>query len=295
MSIAEAVAVLRRGGLVAFPTETVYGLGADAAQPAAIRQIFAVKGRPPGRPLTVHLGSRGDPGAWGVWSAEAERLRARFWPGPLTLVLPRQEGVDDVITGGLPTVGLRVPRHPVALALLDAFGAGVAAPSANRSGRPSPTSATHVRADLGDAVFILDGGECPLGVESTVLSLAGPPTILRLGSVPRSELAEVLGTMPPVAAPSGTEVRPRAPVLILDADALAATATEEDAVLARQRPPRARAFLQAPEDPATYGRRLFASLRELDGADPERILVESLPLTESWEAIRARLGNAASR
>src|SRR3990170_9006427 len=194
--ISAAVDVLRGGGLVAFPTETVYGLGADAANPDAVDRIFVAKGRPRAHPVIVHLA---EPAAAKEWAAEvpdfAAALADAFWPGPLTLVLPRSDLVPDAVTGGLLTVGLRVPAQPLALELLRAFGGGGAAPSAHRFGRVSPTRAEHVRADLGVAVdMILDGGPCPVGVESTIVDCSGPdPRVLRPGGVPVESLEAVIG------------------------------------------------------------------------------------------------------
>jgi L-threonylcarbamoyladenylate synthase len=191
-----AASALGAGGLVAFPTETVYGLGADAGDAAAVGRIFTVKGRPPGHPLIVHLGAADQLGEWAATVPPAAHLLAdAFWPGPLTIILPRSRRVADAVTGGRATVGLRVPDHPVARALLGRFGGGVAAPSANRFGHVSPTTAEHVRADLGDAVdVILDGGPCTVGVESTIVDLTGPtPEVLRLGAVGVARLAEVIG------------------------------------------------------------------------------------------------------
>ncbi len=204
----QAAAALRAGGLVAFPTETVYGLGADARNPEAVARIFAVKGRPADHPLIVHLADAGQLTAWAADIPEAAwRLAEAFWPGPLTLVLPRLAGVPDAVTGGLDTVALRVPGHPVALALLAAFGGGVAAPSANRYGRVSPTSADDVREELGDGVdMVLDGGRCPIGIESTIVDLSSTePRILRPGRITERALRRVLGR--PLATASDTPVR----------------------------------------------------------------------------------------
>lgn len=207
-SIRRAVQVVRSGGLVAFPTETVYGLGADADDPVAVRRIFAVKGRPLGHPLIVHVADAGEVDRWAHGGGEpARRLAEACWPGPLTLVLARRSRVDDVVTGGRDTVGLRVPAHPVAHALLRAFGAdraggaAIAAPSANRFGRVSPTTAAHVRADLGTEVdLVLDGGPARVGVESTIVDCSGAaPEVLRLGGVSLERLAEVLGAVPTLA------------------------------------------------------------------------------------------------
>lgn len=196
--LARAAETLRRGGLVAFPTETVYGLGADATNRDAVARIFAVKGRPTGHPLIVHLGRVDELDAWATVSTSARLLADAFWPGPLTMILPRSDRVVDAVTGGRDTVGLRVPDHPVARALLDAFGGGIAAPSANRFGAVSPTTADHVRSDLGDEVdCILDGGPCVVGVESTIIDLSGDePEVLRPGGVSVDRLREVLGRAP---------------------------------------------------------------------------------------------------
>ncbi|MBI1844800.1 MAG: threonylcarbamoyl-AMP synthase, partial [Actinobacteria bacterium] len=195
-AIAGAVGVLRAGGLVAFPTETVYGLGADASNDEAVRRIFAVKGRPTDHPLIVHLGDADQLDAWArEIPSDARLLAAACWPGPLTLVLWRSSAVSDVVTGGRDSVGLRVPSHPVALELLRAFGGGVAAPSANRFGRVSPTTAAHVVADLGDDVdLVLDGGPCAVGVESTIVDLTGEaPMLLRQGGVSIETIEGVIG------------------------------------------------------------------------------------------------------
>jgi L-threonylcarbamoyladenylate synthase len=206
--IARAVDVLRAGGLVAFPTETVYGLGADASSPDAVHRLFAVKGRPPDHPVIVHLGDPSQLDEWGVDVRDTARTLARAcWPGPVTVVVRRAAHVPDAVTGGLDTIGLRVPDQPVARALLCGFGGGVAAPSANRFGRVSPTTAADVFTDLGDDVdVILDGGACRVGVESTIVDCSRPePVILRLGGLPRERLEELLGRVVPVL--DGGEVR----------------------------------------------------------------------------------------
>ena len=222
-ALERAVAILRAGGLVALPTETVYGLGADASNPEAVARVFAAKGRPPGHPLIVHLPSVDDLEAWADDVGPAARLLAdAFWPGPLTLILRRTDRVPDAVTGGRETVGLRVPDHPVARALLRAFGGAIAAPSANRYGRVSPTTAQHVAADLGaDVELILDGGPCVVGVESTIVDLTGDePELLRAGGVSVERLAEVLGSAPRVWAGTRTPTvvgdpeSPRAPGMV---------------------------------------------------------------------------------
>jgi len=200
-AITRAADALRRGELVAFPTETVYGLGADAASRDALRRLYAVKHRPLDHPVIVHLASAGQLADWASYvPSGAQRLAAALWPGPLTMVLPRAAWVPDAACAGLPTIGLRVPDQPVALALLRAFGGGVAAPSANRFGRVSPTTADDVRADLGDDVAeVLDGGPCRVGIESTIVDWStDAPSILRLGGVPRETIEQLLGCTVPV-------------------------------------------------------------------------------------------------
>jgi len=206
--IRRAAQVLRSGGLLAFPTETVYGLGADAENVHAVQRIFEVKGRPPTHPLIVHIGASDELARWAAEVPEAAKVLAeRFWPGPLTLVLPRSDRVPLAVTGGLDTVALRVPDHPLALALLRSFGGAVAAPSANRFGSVSPTTAQHVREDLGPAVdFVLDGGPCVVGVESTIVDLStDQPVILRPGGIPREEIERALGCA--LRVRTGTTVR----------------------------------------------------------------------------------------
>lgn len=321
--IRRAVALLRQGELVAFPTETVYGLGADAANPAAVAKIFAAKGRPADHPLIVHLPSAAHLPRWArEVPADAERLAAAFWPGPLTLILERRPGVSDAVTGGQDTVGLRVPNHPLALELLAGFDSGIAAPSANRFGRISPTTAAHVREELGDRVpLVLDGGPCPVGIESTILDLSrGVPVLLRPGSIGAADIARVLGRAPEAppqaAAPGGAgsetprvsgslaaHYAPRTPLQLVSSDGLlfalrnALVAGERVAVLA----PTAQAishelvtWRQAPAEPAAFARDLYASLRELDALGCARILVQQPPAGETWLAVNDRLRRAAA-
>ncbi len=309
--LARAVALLRAGRLVAFPTETVYGLGADASNPQAVARIFAAKGRPADHPVIVHLADAAQLPLWArVMPEAARRLAAAFWPGPLTLILPRAAGVPDAVTGGQDSVGLRVPSHPVARALLRAFGGGIAAPSANRFGRISPTRAEHVRAELGDAVDLVLEGEVPaVGIESAIVDLSGArPALLRPGMLGAAAIEAVLGE--PLAAPgadapraSGTleaHYAPRTPMALVDAaalDAALASASDRVAVLARRAAPagvRAFAWHAAPADAAGYARELYASLRALDAAGAARILVESPPATAEWVAVRDRLARAAA-
>ncbi|WP_326797269.1 L-threonylcarbamoyladenylate synthase [Streptomyces sp. NBC_01808] len=309
-----AAGVLRAGGLVALPTETVYGLGANAEDPAAVSRIFQVKGRPPSHPLIVHIGDAEPLDDWAEEvPATARLLVERFWPGPLTLVLRRGRRVPLVATGGLETVAVRVPDHPVALALLSAFGGGITAPSANRFGSVSPTTADDVRAELGDAVdFVLDGGPCRVGVESTIIDVTGEvPAVLRPGGVPCEDLEAVLGR--PLAVPSTSRIRvpgqhpshyaPRARVVLAEPEKVVA-----EAELAQQQGHRvgvllpaafadaevkAHAVVQVPGSMAAYARGLYGFLRELDqkGCD---LIVASLPAAEGLGlAIGNRLHRAA--
>jgi L-threonylcarbamoyladenylate synthase len=312
--IEHAVAVLRAGGLVAFPTETVYGLGADASSPDAIRRVFDAKGRPHDHPLIVHVSDAIQVANWARSIPEAAHALAReFWPGPLTVILKRAAGVNDLVTGGQHTIALRVPSHPVAQALLRRFGGGIAAPSANRFGRVSATTANHVRSEFGaEVACVLDGGATDLGIESTIIDLSGAePALLRPGAVTAVQLEAALGkaVAPPGAdAPRapGTLARhyaPRTPLLVLERDLLlelAASLVQQGkrvAVLARSA---SRPFLSglqwiaAPPDAAGYAHDLYASLRALDAAGCESILAEAPPRAPEWAAIHDRLTRAAT-
>jgi L-threonylcarbamoyladenylate synthase len=307
--IRRAAEILRAGGLVAFPTETVYGLGADASSEAALTKLYAVKRRPADHPVIVHFASAELAFQWARELPEAaRRLAARFWPGPLTLILKRAPQVSDAVTGGQDSVGLRVPSHPVAQALLREFGGGVAAPSANRFGRVSPTRAAHVKEDLGaDVDMVLEGGDSEVGIESTIVDLSrGRAVLLRPGAIPAAALEQVLGA--PVeaadaAAPraSGTLERHYAPSTPLrlvpshELDAEIARSGAKAAVLAFSRPDaRAARWLRMPRDPAGYAHRLYAALRELDASGCTQILVERPPEEAAWTAVRDRLRRAAS-
>jgi L-threonylcarbamoyladenylate synthase len=310
--VKQAVAILQAGGFVALPTETVYGLGADASNESAVRRIFTAKGRPADHPLIVHLASVELLSAWAINVPDVAYLLAdAFWPGPLTLILQRAPEVLDVVTGGQDTVGLRVPGHPLALELLKAFGGGVAAPSANRFGRISPTTAEHVRAELGERVdLILDGGPCQVGLESTIIDLStGRPRLLRPGGVSMEALAAVLGEAPEVGAKktpraSGTlasHYAPTTPAVIVPSEELIKYlhdhAGKALGVLARQE--KTGDWLGAhwrhlPTDVQGYGRRLYASLRELDGLGCDRIIIEDVPPTPEWLVVRDRITRAAT-
>ncbi|MGW8778892.1 L-threonylcarbamoyladenylate synthase [Streptomyces sp. NPDC055796] len=312
--IEKAAEVLRAGGLVALPTETVYGLGANAEDPAAVARIFRAKGRPPSHPLIVHIADAEHLDDWvQTVPATARLLAEHFWPGPLTLVLRRGRRVPLEATGGLETVAVRVPDHPVALALLSAFGGGVTAPSANRFGSVSPTTAGHVRAELGDAVdFVLDGGACEVGVESTIVDVTGDiPTILRPGGVTREDLEAVLGHS--IGVPSTPHVRvpgqhpshyaPSARVVLVEPEKVVAEA--ELAQMAGHKvgvfvpacfagaAVKAHAVVTVPDSMDTYAHGLYGYLRELDqqGCD---LIIASLPAEDGLGlAIANRLRRAA--
>jgi L-threonylcarbamoyladenylate synthase len=271
--IAAAVEVLRRGGLVAFPTETVYGLGADAANPAAVGRIFSVKGRPRNHPLIVHLAEATAVKGWAAdVPPDAWVLAEAFWPGPLTLILPRADHVPDAVTGGASTVGLRVPDQPLALELLEAFGGGIAAPSANRFGRVSPTTAAHVRADLGkDVDLILDGGACAVGVESTIVDLSwGGPRILRLGGLSVEALSDALGHPVVVSAVAGGAAAGFVPVAG-GADAAVAEAAPAPGTLPSHYAPEARVEVVAASAVAGRATALLGEGRHVGLLAPRRI------------------------
>jgi L-threonylcarbamoyladenylate synthase len=315
--IARAADVLRSGGLVAFPTETVYGLGAAADQPEAVRRIFAAKGRPADHPVIVHVPGVASLAQWArAVPPGAQALAERFWPGPLTLVLPRAARAHDLITGGQDSVGLRCPSHPWARALLDAFGGAIAAPSANSFGRISPTTAEHVRSDLGVAPagkvdLILDGGPCPVGIESTIVDFTqAAPRLLRPGSITRAELESVLGVAVPDAgagAPRASgrldsHYAPRAPLVLVPATQLAAAINARrgqrlgvlaPAAALLDASPQVVLRLIAPAEPAEYARRLYAMLHMLDDCGADTLLVTQPPDGPAWEGVRDRLRRAA--
>ncbi|MBE7939785.1 MULTISPECIES: L-threonylcarbamoyladenylate synthase [Ramlibacter] len=321
-SIAQAAQALAQGRLVAFPTETVYGLGANAADDAAVARIFAAKGRPADHPLIVHV-----PGAAQVASfaasvpAFAQRLMDAFWPGPLTLILPRRLGVAGAAAGGQDTIGLRCPAHPVAHALLEAAAhaqppvPGVAGPSANRFGRVSPTTALHVAGEFDEGLLVLDGGACPVGIESAIVDCSrGGPVLLRPGMLSRAQIeaacgerlrdpADLPGAAPRASGTLESHYAPRARVRLMDAQALQTAldllgrdatriATWSRAVL---RTPSAGVLRRAmPGDAAEAARQLFAVLRELDAQGVDLIWVETPPAAPEWEGVHDRLRRAAA-
>ena len=310
----QAVTALRDGELVAFPTETVYGLGANAQNPAAVTKIFEAKGRPKTHPVIVHLDT---PRFLHRWVSEvpevATKLAEKFWPGPLTMVMKRGPNVHDIVTGGQDTVAIRVPSHPMAQQLLTAFGGGIAAPSANKYGRLSPTRPEHVRDELGDSVkVVLDGGESQIGLESTIISVDGPSVrLLRPGAVTAGQLRTVVSELlmgpdlesPRVPGSTPSHYAPATALVIVPAgeiDAQAAALSEGGkriAVLAQRLPLKSHKYVtwvNAGRRPDQFGHDLYANLRTLDKAGCQKILVQDVPQDERWDAIRDRLTRAAS-
>jgi L-threonylcarbamoyladenylate synthase len=313
---AEAVRRWTCGGLVAFPTETVYGLGARADDDAAVAGVFAAKGRPADHPLIVHVA---DVAAAAAFAGElpplARRLADAFWPGPVTVIVPRRGALGAAASGGQATIGLRCPDHPVARALIraaaDAGIRGIAAPSANRFGRVSPTTAAHVRDEFGEDLLVLDGGPCPAGIESTIVDCSrGHPVLLRPGVLPRERLEAVLGEpmrAPDALAPraSGTlasHYAPRAVLRLLGGDAIAARLAAGVGLprglgvySRRPMPPVTGVACRAmPGDAATAARDLFAVLRDFDAGGANELWVETPPDEPAWDGVRDRLARAAA-
>jgi L-threonylcarbamoyladenylate synthase len=292
VSVEQAAALIRAGRLVAFPTETVYGLGANALDAEAVARIFAAKGRPRSSPLIVHVDSiEMARGLAAQWPASAETLAKRYWPGPLTLVLPKTAAIPEIVTAGLPTVGLRTPAHPLALELIRAAGVPIAAPSANRFTELSPTSAERVAEMLAD--FVLDGGPSQVGIESTVLSLTGEPVLLRPGVIPLPEIEALIGPVRRPSVPSEgahsspgmhrCHYRPKTPLYLL--------------LPGHQPPPGRGIFLrmgrEMPAEPRQYAAALYETLHGLDREGLDWIGVEPPPDTPEWAGVRDRLARAA--
>jgi L-threonylcarbamoyladenylate synthase len=320
-TLQRAVELLCAGELVAIPTETVYGLGADAANPEAVAKIFAAKGRPADHPLIVHVPDASHLGRWARdVPPAAHELANAFWPGPLTLILKRGANVPDLVTGGQDSIGLRVPGHPLALELLRAFaaagGSGIAAPSANRFGRISPTTAEHVREELGSAVaLVLEGGPCQVGIESTIVDLTrDAPVMLRPGVITAEAIEAVLSAR--VSASTGAQPAPGAPrvsgslaahyaphtaMRLVAGDGLADAITQQVglgkqvAVLAMMPDPGLQGVVvwhQAPDGAAAYAHALYASLRAMDQSGADILLVQAPPRAPEWMAIWDRLSRA---
>jgi L-threonylcarbamoyladenylate synthase len=322
--VGAAVAILRKGGIVAFPTETVYGLGADARNSTAVRKIFAAKGRPSTNPLIVHVADESVAKRFAShWPKQAEKLAAAFWPGPLTIVVPKSESIVSEVSAGLGTVGLRVPNHPVALQLLQEFDGPVAAPSANPSGRVSPTTAEHVRKELGDKVdLILDGGPCQVGIESTVLALVeDTAVILRPGGISRRQIEELIGTVEvaTAASPDGPAMSPgmqavhyspAARMIRFEADQIGVAedwcrrnsmqnlliliiAEHDDSPSLHNASNIAGSLLYMPFEPTEYAQKLYAVLHNSDERGIDVVLVQMPPDVPSWTAVRDRLSRAS--
>jgi L-threonylcarbamoyladenylate synthase len=288
--IARAAELIRAGRLVAFPTETVYGLGANALDPAAVARIFAAKGRPRTSPLIVHVDSIEMARTLAShWSDAADLLARRYWPGPLTLVVPKRPLIPDIVTARLPTVGLRMPAHPLALELIRAAGVPIAAPSANRFTELSPTTAAHIPESLAD--YTLDGGPARVGIESTVLSLVDAPTLLRPGVIPITELESLIGPIVRAAAPvegahaspgmHARHYRPATPLYL-------------DTVPRKGKGIVLRLGKEMPADPQSYAAALYETLHRLDTQSLDWIAIEPPPDTPEWAGILDRLRRAAS-
>lgn len=292
MSVEHAAALIRAGKLVAFPTETVYGLGANALDAAAVQRIFAAKGRPHSSPLIVHVDSVEMARSLAArWPESAEILARRYWPGPLTLVVAKRPIIPDIVTAGLPTAGLRMPAHPLALELIRAAGVPIAAPSANRFTELSPTAAAHIPESLAD--YVLDGGPARVGIESTVLSLVEGAVLLRPGVIPLPEIESLIGPVrvsgPPEAGAHASpgmhprHYRPSTPLLLLAPD--------------QPSPPGRGAWLrlgrEMPADPLAYAAALYTTLHSLDQEDLDWIAVEPPPDTPEWAGVLDRLKRAA--
>ncbi len=305
--IQHAALLLRAGKLVAFPTETVYGLGANALDPAAVARIFEAKGRPTTSPIIVHVDSvEMVRSIVADWPERAQALAKTFWPGPLTLVLRKQPAVPALVTAGLDTVGVRMPAHPAALALIEAAGISIAAPSANRFTHLSPTTAEHVRQGLGDRVdYILDGGPCTVGIESTVLSLAGDvPVLLRPGGISREQIEEIIGPVahlsstPGEAHPSpGMHPRhysPRTPLRLVHEGNVPKQGSGAYLQLRFEPKGTPRKLVLMPPDPAAYAAQLYRVLHELDAEHFDWIAVDTPEDEPEWEAVFDRLKRAAT-
>jgi L-threonylcarbamoyladenylate synthase len=314
LALERAAGVLRAGGLVAFPTETVYGLGANALAEEAVRRIFAAKGRPANNPVIVHVADAGEAErVTAEWPEEARRLAERFWPGPLTLVLARRPEVPDAVTAGGPTVAVRMPAHPVALELIRRAGVPIAAPSANRSNRLSPTRAEHVRGDLDGRIdLILDGGPTPGGIESTVLDLSRTPRLLRPGLIEPAALEEVIGPIERALGREGEAPRspgmlprhyaPRTPMECVEGgrervDELSRAGLRVAWVVwfevGRGEAPEGATVVRLPGDAAGYAAGLYQALHTLDAAGMDRIVTALPPDGEEWLGVQDRLRRAS--
>ena len=307
--VSHAAALLRAGKLVAFPTETVYGLGANALDPTAVESIYDAKGRPHSSPIILHISDLAImTEVVADWPEAAQKLADKFWPGPLTLVLPKTAAVPDLVTAGLATVGVRMPSHPVALALLTAAGVPIAAPSANRFTEVSPTTAEHVRRSLGDRVdYILDGGPCPVGIESTVLTLTEPtPVLLRPGGISRQQIEEVIGPVASADEPRLGETHaspglhprhysPRTRLYLIENGEVPEQGSGAYLQLSHAPQGAMTEIVRMPHEPAGYASRLYDVLHQLDSKGLDWIAVDTPPNHPEWEAVLDRLKRAVFR
>ena len=304
LNIERAAKTLREGGIVAFATETVYGLGCDTFNPEAIESVYRLKGRPRQNPTIAHVLEP----SWveqltGAWSGQCDLLAKAFWPGPLTIVLPKKEKVPEAACGGRNTIAVRSPSHSVARQLLTSFGSSISAPSANRSGYISPTTAKHVENEFGGKVFILDGGPCEEGIESTVLSLVTEPEILRPGTIPVQAIEEIIGPVTQTNrvtqtdSPGTTEQHysPHTTVNLLPTDEINSINDNMCAVLTLSgKPKEAKRCFQMPSKPKEYGALLYSVLRDADSVGANQIAIEQPPQTADWHAIQDRLMRCAA-
>jgi len=307
--LSQAVNALKHGEVIGMPTETVYGLAADAMNVSAVRKIFALKGRPVDHPLIVHIVDSAQLPKWAVdIPEEAYVLAQHFWPGPLTMILRKHAGVPDEVTGGQNTVGLRCPAHPLALVLLQQFNGGVAAPSANRFGRISPTTAQHVRDEFGDAVpVVLDGGECEVGIESTIIDLSSKqPRLLRPGMISQDEIEAVIGPIasnadiasPRVSGSLAAHYAPRTPMQMLSRNSLLAEYSRiaeqglHCEALCLDELPDGIKGLSLDNEYHAYAHGLYAAMRELDSRNADMLLIEQIPQSSEWLAVNDRLNRA---
>ena len=303
-NIDEAATILQGGGVVSFPTETVYGLGCDTHNTCAIDLVYSLKNRPNNNPLIAHVRTVSQAiEITNGWNSDCDTLANTFWPGPLTIVLPRNPLVPQEASGGTTTIAVRCPKHLVAQKLLDAFGGPISAPSANISGHTSPTTANHVRDDFGDDLFILDGGACENGIESTVLSMVGHPTILRLGSISAQEVQKIIGNVSVKESTTQTNspgslhkhYAPKSKLVVQSKDELNNNSEKETACLVIKSQPRGPGvIIQMPEEPMEYAKKIYAAIREADATNPRVIFVETPPNTLEWEAIHDRLRRASA-
>lgn len=307
--LSQAVQALVQGEVIGLPTETVYGLAADARNVSAVRKIFALKGRPVDHPLIVHIADSSELPRWAIAiPEEAYVLAQHFWPGPLTIILRKQPNVPDEVTGGQDTVGLRCPAHPLALALLQQLQSGVAAPSANRFGRISPTTAQHVRDEFGDAVpVVLDGGECEVGIESTIIDLSSDqPRLLRPGMISQDDIEAVIGAIasgphresPRVSGSLAAHYAPRTPMQMLSRERLStqyANKTDQGLrceALCLDALPEGLSGMSLSGEYHAYAHGLYAAMRELDGRNADLLLIEQTPQSSEWLAVNDRLHRA---